>query len=72
MLTFDQNGFDVFNAVTLMDNGLFLENQKFGVGDGKLHYYLFNYRAAPVAGGLDSNDDRLDPKSKSGLGMLML
>jgi glycylpeptide N-tetradecanoyltransferase len=55
-----------------MDNGLFLENQKFGVGDGKLHYYLYNYRAATIAGGLDSNSDRLDPNSKSKLGMLML
>ena len=36
--------FDVFNALDLMDNKLFLEELKFGIGDGELHYYLFNWR----------------------------
>jgi glycylpeptide N-tetradecanoyltransferase len=40
-LTFLQNKFDVFNALTLLDNPLFLEDQKFGPGDGQLHYYLY-------------------------------
>lgn len=30
-------GFDVFNALTLADNALFLEDLKFGPGDGFLH-----------------------------------
>lgn len=31
------HGFDVFNALTLLDNPLFLQDQKFGAGDGYLH-----------------------------------
>lgn len=37
-------GFDVFNALDLMDNKKFLGELKFGVGDGNLHYYLYNWR----------------------------
>ncbi|KAL1123129.1 hypothetical protein AAG570_002217, partial [Ranatra chinensis] len=37
-------GFDVFNALDLMDNKEFLEPLKFGIGDGNLQYYLFNWR----------------------------
>ncbi|RKF80099.1 Glycylpeptide N-tetradecanoyltransferase [Golovinomyces cichoracearum] len=48
--------FDVFNAMTLMDNNLFLEQQKFGAGDGQLHYYLYNYNANPIAGGVDQKN----------------
>jgi glycylpeptide N-tetradecanoyltransferase len=36
-------GFDVFNALDIMDNASFLEELKFGVGDGYLHYYAYNY-----------------------------
>ncbi|KAL4077148.1 acyl-CoA N-acyltransferase [Scleroderma yunnanense] len=42
--------FDVFNAVTLMDNMCFLEDLKFGAGDGLLNFYLYNWRTAPLAG----------------------
>jgi glycylpeptide N-tetradecanoyltransferase len=62
---------DVFNALSLMDNALFLEQQKFGAGDGQLHYYLFNYRANPIAGGLDK-ENKLDEKALSGIGLVML
>ena len=37
-------GFDVFNALDLMENKQFLEKLKFGVGDGFLQYYLYNWR----------------------------
>ncbi|EGN93299.1 hypothetical protein SERLA73DRAFT_189863, partial [Serpula lacrymans var. lacrymans S7.3] len=46
----DQAEFDVFNALTLMDNMNFLEDLKFGAGDGLLNFYLFNWRTAPLAG----------------------
>lgn len=36
-------GFDVFNALDLMDNSEFTETLKFGVGDGELQYYLYNW-----------------------------
>ncbi|KAI1760803.1 peptide N-myristoyl transferase [Hypoxylon sp. FL1150] len=62
-----QYKFDVYNALSLMDNGLFLEEQKFGPGDGQLHYYLFNYRANPIAGGVDKKN-RLDIDNLSGIG----
>lgn len=61
---------DVFNALTLMDNTLFLEQQKFGAGDGQLHYYLFNYRANHVAGGIDKKN-QMDEDGGSGIGLVM-
>jgi glycylpeptide N-tetradecanoyltransferase len=36
--------FDVFNALDLMENQKFLRALKFGIGDGNLQYYLFNWR----------------------------
>lgn len=66
-----QYKFDVFNALSLMHNGLFLEQQKFGPGDGQLHYYIFNYRANPIAGGVDKKN-RLDDEHLSGVGFVML
>jgi glycylpeptide N-tetradecanoyltransferase len=63
--------FDVFNALSLMHNGLFLEQQKFGAGDGQLHYYLFNYRANHIAGGVDRKN-LLDTENLSGVGLVML
>lgn len=44
-----QAGFDVFNALDLMENKEFLETLKFGIGDGNLQYYLYNWRCPPVA-----------------------
>lgn len=38
------NEFDVFNALNLMENETFLRELKFGIGDGNLHYYLYNWR----------------------------
>jgi glycylpeptide N-tetradecanoyltransferase len=35
---------DVFNALDVMDNGSFLSDLKFGIGDGHLQYYLYNYK----------------------------
>jgi len=54
-----------------MDNTLFLQEQKFGAGDGQLHYYLFNWRTAHINGGIDSKDQP-DEKNGSGIGMVML
>ena len=36
--------FDVFNALDLMENSEFLEKLKFGIGDGNLQYYLYNWK----------------------------
>ncbi|KAG5681210.1 hypothetical protein PVAND_010666 [Polypedilum vanderplanki] len=36
--------FDVFNALDLMENKKFLQDLKFGIGDGNLQYYLYNWR----------------------------
>lgn len=63
--------FDVFNALSLLDNPLFLEQQKFGPGDGQLHYYLFNYRTPLVAGGVDAKNNA-DEKKRGGVGVVML
>jgi glycylpeptide N-tetradecanoyltransferase len=66
-----KNGFDVFNALSLADNALFLEEQKFGPGDGQLHFYLFNYRANPIHGGVDKSNV-LDKENLSGVGFVPL
>jgi glycylpeptide N-tetradecanoyltransferase len=63
--------FDVFNALTLMDNVQFLETQKFGAGDGQLHFYLYNYKANPIAGGVDGKN-KVDLAEGSGVGVVML
>lgn len=34
---------DVFNCLDLMNNAPALQPLKFGIGDGALHYYLYNY-----------------------------
>lgn len=41
-------GFDVFNALNLMENGTVLEELKFGPGDGNLQYYLYNWACPGV------------------------
>ncbi|KAJ5128736.1 hypothetical protein N7448_002452 [Penicillium atrosanguineum] len=66
-----QEKFDVFNALTLHDNPLFLEKLKFGAGDGSLHYYLYNYRCAPINGGVNDKNQP-DAKKMGGVGVVML
>lgn len=39
-------GHDVFNALDIFENEKILKELKFGIGDGKLRYYLFNWRVA--------------------------
>mmetsp|Transcript_18645 Transcript_18645/g.26307 ORF Transcript_18645/g.26307 Transcript_18645/m.26307 type:complete len:473 (-) Transcript_18645:86-1504(-) len=43
-----QPGADVFNALNLMDNDEFLSDLKFGLGDGNLQYYLYNWNCKPM------------------------
>ncbi|KAK3116694.1 glycylpeptide N-tetradecanoyltransferase [Teratosphaeriaceae sp. CCFEE 6253] len=61
----------VFNALTIMENPLFLAEQKFEPGDGKLHYYLFNWRTAGVGGGVDEGM-RVSETRMGGVGVTML
>lgn len=42
------NDFDVFNCLDIHDNNQFLNDLKFGVGDGYLQYYLYNWLAKPM------------------------
>lgn len=62
--------FDVFNALTLMDNPSFLEDLKFGPGDGFLNYYLYNWKIKPISGGM-TIDGQLHPET-SDVGLVML
>lgn len=43
---------DVFNVLDVMDNGQFLDkgvdSLKFGIGDGYLQYYLYNWRCPQI------------------------
>jgi len=45
MIKARDNNFDVFNALDILENSNdLLTDLKFGIGDGNLHYYLFNWR----------------------------
>lgn len=59
------------NALTLLDNPLFLQKQLFGPGNGQLHYYLYNYRTAPVPSGVDERNN-IDDRQRRGCGLIML
>uniref|UniRef100_A0A7S0WW22 Glycylpeptide N-tetradecanoyltransferase n=1 Tax=Chlamydomonas leiostraca TaxID=1034604 RepID=A0A7S0WW22_9CHLO len=50
MIIARSKGYDVFNALDLLQNAEFLNDLKFGIGDGQLHYYLYNYRVAQPLG----------------------
>lgn len=77
-----QEGFDVLNSLTTLDNNLFLSDLKFGPGDGFLRWYLYNWRTRPIAGGMGARpgEAELDPASSaanmwmkgSGLGVAMV
>jgi len=43
-----QQDFDVFNALNVMENESFLKELKFGVGDGFLQYYLYNWKCPKI------------------------
>jgi len=43
LISAKNEGFDVYNCLDLMRNGEVLKDLKFGQGDGKLQYYLYNY-----------------------------
>ncbi|KAJ5617998.1 hypothetical protein N7537_003112 [Penicillium hordei] len=62
--------FDVFNALQLQDNDLFLEKLRFSPGDGRLHYYLFNYQVGPAVN--EDASDCLDSQRPGGMGVVML
>ncbi|EGP87678.1 uncharacterized protein MYCGRDRAFT_109408 [Zymoseptoria tritici IPO323] len=66
-----KDDFHVFNALTLLDNPLFLKEQKFEPGDGKLHYYLFNWRTESLNGGVDERN-QIDVTKMGGVGVVML
>lgn len=61
----------MFNALSLLDNGLFIDDLKFGAGDGLLHYYLFNWRTKRISGGI-RDDGKVEEDGKSGVGLVML
>jgi len=62
------NNFDVLNALSLMDNNVFLQPQQFGAGDGLLNYYLYNWSTAAIDGGMHGTQTR----QGSQLGVVML
>jgi glycylpeptide N-tetradecanoyltransferase len=39
---------DVFNCLDLQDNGTVVKALKFGIGDGRLQYYLYNWQCPPM------------------------
>lgn len=44
LISAKNDNFDVFNALDVMENTTFLGPLKFGIGDGNLQYYLYNWR----------------------------
>lgn len=65
-----KHNFDVFNALSLMDNPSFLEDLKFGPGDGFLNYYLYNWRMKPLQGGITPEGKLHSHTSEVGMVML--
>ena len=43
-----KHDFDVFNALDIFQNGEHLKPLKFGIGDGRLQYYIYNWRTAEI------------------------
>jgi glycylpeptide N-tetradecanoyltransferase len=43
-----KNQFDVFNCLDIMENVTFLQELKFGKGDGNLQYYLYNWKCTSM------------------------
>ena len=43
-----QEQMDVFNALDVMENSQFLQELKFGIGDGHLQYYIYNWQTPEV------------------------
>jgi len=43
-----QRDFDVFNALDIFENETFMKPLKFGIGDGHLQYYLYNWKCSPM------------------------
>ncbi|KAK5999733.1 hypothetical protein QM012_005139 [Aureobasidium pullulans] len=66
-----QADFHVFNALTAMDNSLFLQQQKFEPGDSSLNFYLFNWKTAKFANGMDEKM-QADAENLSEVGVVML
>jgi glycylpeptide N-tetradecanoyltransferase len=50
-----RNNFAVFNALSLIDNLLLINELKFLPGTGQLHYCLYNYRLNAIAGGINEH-----------------
>lgn len=46
-----QRDFDVFNALNVMEHDSFLKDLKFGIGDGFLQYYLYNWKCPKIEPG---------------------
>lgn len=40
--------FDVCNAMNIMDNNKFITDLRFGMGDGQMQFYLYNYVAKGI------------------------
>ena len=64
---------DLFNCLTSQDNGLFIEQENFGMGSGFLNFYLFNYFVDKMNGGVVklSKDNWLLQKN-SDIGIVMI
>uniref|UniRef100_A0A7S0VEK5 Glycylpeptide N-tetradecanoyltransferase n=1 Tax=Polytomella parva TaxID=51329 RepID=A0A7S0VEK5_9CHLO len=62
-------GYDVFNALDLCDNGPLMTDLKFGVGDGELHYYLYNWRLGGVGAAGQLGGPQLKP---SEVGLILM
>lgn len=43
-----KEGFDVYNALNVMENESVFEELMFGMGDGNLQYYLYNWRCPEI------------------------
>lgn len=48
MILAKQQSIDVFNCLDLMENKTIFQDLKFGIGDGNLQYYLYNWKCPEI------------------------
>lgn len=70
MVEAKRDNIDVFNALSSQDNNLFFDDLKFGAGDGYLNYYIFNYKAAHMDGGINEKHEFSGKTSDIGVVLL--
>lgn len=72
LITSKKYDVDVFNCLTSQDNSFFIYETLFGLGNGLLNYYLFNFKLFPLYGGIDPKTKKFIPDKSSDIGIVFI